>query len=398
MGIELKIYNSFEEITGFQAEWDNFVEANGADIFMTFDWCRIWWKYYGKNRDLRIFIFHSNDDLVGIVPLFFEKIWLGLFYIRVVKIVGADFTLAQFSLPIQDGFLKEVALGLSEKLHVLEWDIIHVGPIAGICNSFPKFKKALRGSFSSFAEVRSEEKGVQTYFELDENFEEQISNLGKSERKRLRRIQRFIDKKELSLKLSYAIASNLKDYFTSFKETHKDYWQKRNQGGHFCDWPDSELFHQDMALSQLKKNRLRLLELSYEDKRFGFKYAYKFGGKYFAILSARSGMAVSNKMDFGRLSYIVQSNEARLEGISLIDSMRGKYEYKNKMGGKLYPIQSIYVIRKGWLRVIRVQLFRILSKLYNIGYYKIWFCRVAPKMLKKNRPLNRLWIKTQGFS
>jgi CelD/BcsL family acetyltransferase involved in cellulose biosynthesis len=85
--LKVDVFDSFDELASMQQEWDNFVESVGSEIFLTFDWCRIWWKYYGKNRTLRVFVFRINNELLGIIPLFFEKIWLGLVPIRTVKIV-----------------------------------------------------------------------------------------------------------------------------------------------------------------------------------------------------------------------------------------------------------------------------------------------------------------------
>ena len=75
--ITVEIYHIFDALANMQQEWDDFIESVGGEIFLTYDWCRIWWKYYGHKRDLTIFVFRNGGEICGILPLFREKIWIG---------------------------------------------------------------------------------------------------------------------------------------------------------------------------------------------------------------------------------------------------------------------------------------------------------------------------------
>jgi len=402
MDMSVEVCKSFDEVSISSTEWDDFVEDVCGDIFMTYDWCRVWWKYYGENRNLRLFIFRSDDELVGIVPLFFEKIWLGPVFVRAVKIVGSDFTLSQFSLPIRDNFFKEVTDELSNKLHVLKWDIIHIGPIAGRYNSFVELKECLRLSFNSCAEVESSEKGVQTYFDLAENWEDHLSTLSKRERGDVRRNYRYIakifDDTDKPIQTIAADSNNIEEMFGAFATMHKAHWNMLNKAGHFGDWPGSFDFHYEMSRIQLKRDRLRLFKIVDGGVCLGYEYDYKCGQNYFEILNARIRDDRFKNISLGKIAFSEQAKKAIDEKVSSIDSMRGKYDHKIKMGGKLYPIHSVYVVRRGYFREIKVRLFRLLSRLFNICYYKIWFSRIAPKVLKKRKHLSRLWMRTHFFS
>src|SRR5665811_780501 len=88
--------------------WDSFMEEMNAEIFLTYDWCQLWWKYYGKDRHLKIYIFHLSDRIIGILPVFMEKIWLGPFNIKIVKIVCTDFMPTTIILPVSHDYLSQV--------------------------------------------------------------------------------------------------------------------------------------------------------------------------------------------------------------------------------------------------------------------------------------------------
>ena len=131
--VKLKVYESFDTLNISQKKWDEFTESVGCDITLTYDWCRTWWQYYSAGRKLQIFIFRQEDNLVGIIPMFFEKIWLGPVSLRVGKIIGTDFTIATVILPILGNFRDQVVrILLSKTIGEGKCDILQIGPISGI--------------------------------------------------------------------------------------------------------------------------------------------------------------------------------------------------------------------------------------------------------------------------
>ncbi len=397
-GIYADVFDNFDELAPMQQEWDNFVESVGAEIFLTYDWCRIWWKYYGKKRDLRVFVFRSNDELVGIIPLFFEKIWLGPISVRAAKIVGSDFTLSQFCLPLAAGFTKAVVEKLFELLSQEKWDIMHIGPIAGLYNHFDDLKDAFNEFFANFHSVLIENKSVQTYFQLADNWEKQLASLKKGERWDIRRSYKALCPDTTSVVSTFASADNFEQIFKSFVDMHQSYWQSLGKLGHFGDWPVAYEFHHEIAAAQLKQNRLRLIEVKSGSRCLGYEYDYKFGDRYFEFLNARSSSKELAKISVGRVVFSEQVKKALDEGVRCIDSMQGKYENKLRLGGKLFSVMSIFILpKRKFLALIRISILRALARVLNLYYYRIWFCRIAPKLPFKRRSLWQIWIRTRAF-
>ena len=50
IGIDISSHEprSFDELQRLREPWDRLALKAGSEIFLTYDWCRIWWKYYGK--------------------------------------------------------------------------------------------------------------------------------------------------------------------------------------------------------------------------------------------------------------------------------------------------------------------------------------------------------------
>lgn len=397
-GVSVEVFNSFEGLASMQQEWDNFVETVSGDIFLTYDWCRIWWKYYGKNRDLRVFVFRSNDELVGIIPLFFEKIWLGPISVRAAKTVGSDFTLSQFSIPLAHGYMRAVIERFSELLSKDKCDIVYIGPIAGLYNHFDDLKDAFNEFFAKFHSVLIENKSVQTYFLLADDWEKQLASLKKGERWDIRRSYKALHPQTNCLVSAFASKGNFEQTFENFVNMHQSYWRSLGKLGHFGDWPAAQDFHREVAGVQLRHNRLRLLEVKSGAHCLGYEYGYRFGERYFEFLNARTRSKELAKISVGRVVFSEQVKKVLNEGVKCIDSMRGKYEHKLRLGGKLFPIRNLYVIPKKSTTVIRIKLFRLFARFLNLFYYRIWYNRIAPKLPLKRSGLWKIWIRTCVFS
>jgi len=130
--LQVEIFEDFEDLTNLQPEWDAFMEEVDAEIFMSFDWCRIWWKFYGKKRRLAIYVFRHEKHICGILPIFIERIWLGPISVRVIRIVGADYVPVTVSVPVKEDYLDLVVKIFVEKIQERwRWDLIYLGALSG---------------------------------------------------------------------------------------------------------------------------------------------------------------------------------------------------------------------------------------------------------------------------
>lgn len=396
--LKVKTYDSFERLGEIQQQWDQFLESIGGGIFLTYDWCRIWWKYYGKDRDLRVHIFSNKNDIVGIIPLFFEKIRLGPVLGRVGKIVGSDSTLGQFVLPLAKEYIENIIKEFSKVISKDKWDILHIGPLTGLFDNTDEIAALCSQYLGSRYEIRSEEKGVQTYFKLADSWEGQLSELSKNQRKKFRKNDKAIQSGKMCLVSTLADNGDFGDMFDGFIRLHQSRWSKMGLGGHFEDWPYAYEFHRDVAAAQLKQKRLRLLEVKLDENIIGYKYGFRFGDKHYAFLDARSVTQPEHNLDFGKILFSEQVKNIQKENnIKYMDSMRGKYEHKLRLGGMLLPIKSVYIYPRKKSVLIRVYIFRALAWALNLCYYRIWYCTLSRKLPFKNKPLWQIWIKTCSF-
>ena len=399
--VKVNLYCSFEELAVLQEQWDDLAASVGSEIFLTYDWCRIWWKYYGRKRNLKVWVFHKGDELVGIVPLFLENIWLGPVSIRALRIVGSDHTMAQFSLPVVADHMTDVIEKLADPLLKEKWDIMHIGPVAGLCGHYDKLKESLNRVFSGACSISCGENQVQTYFVVADTWDAQLAGLSRNARRNIKRkcraLKDVLQDRHGTLTSEFATIQNVDEVFRRFVDMHQKYWNSKGKLGHFGDWPDSFDFHKEMARTQLKYDRLRLMHIKWGQCNLAYEYAYKFGDKYFAFLNSRTDMEEVADVSVGTTIFAERIKKAVSENVRYVDAMRAKYEYKLRLGGKLFPMRDIYVLQKRMLSRARVYVFRLFSRLLNFCYYKAWFMRIAPRLPLRRRPLWRIWIRSNAF-
>jgi len=397
--IHVQVFNAFNEIAPMQQEWDDFVESMGGEIFLTYDWCRVWWNYYGKRRDLLVFVFRNNGSLCGILPMFLEKIWLGPVCVRVIKIVGTDFLPITLTIPVMPNFIYKVIQNFLNELHAnYSWDILHMGPICGRYDSFDTLVGACTQAITKYYHIVTKISDVQTYFKVALSWDEQILGLSKQQRRAMRRKYERIFKQSRRLECIPASSENYLQFFDKFVQMHQYYWQNLGNPGHFGAWPASHEFHREVANVQLNHHRLRLYEIILDDCCIGYSYAYKFGDTYYYFLFARSDFGKRSKIDFVRIDFGEMVKRALNENVIWFDAMRGKYKYKQELGGQLFPIKNIYIHPNKLATQIRIRSFRSLSWMFNTCYSKIWRARIAPRIGWKLGPFWKLWIRSHMLS
>jgi CelD/BcsL family acetyltransferase involved in cellulose biosynthesis len=398
-GMVVKQLLTFEEISHLRQDWDSFMEATSSEIFLSYDWCRIWWKHYGKDRELRIFLFNHDSKIVAILPVFYERLRFGPVALRVIKLVGTDFTPITVTLPIHPDYLTEVvSLFLAEIGAKWQWDVLHVGPISGRYFHMQDLIETLRNALNRSCVLHYKSVGVQTYYEIADSFEKQIEGLSPRQRTKTRRVYKELREKNINLSSVNADTSSYITYLNEFISIHQTYWQSLGMPGHFGDWPSAQDLHKEFAASQIECGRLRLLKVMLNDKCAGYEYMYKFGDTYCWFLSARNDISEFPRVDFHRIAFGEKVKHAIEDRVKYIDAMRGYYEYKLVLGGQVHTVHSILIHRKKIISRLKYWSAKKIVISLNVVYMKIWRRRLVPMLRMPARPLMKFWIKTSFLS
>ncbi len=395
INLTLEVYSSFSEIQGLQQEWDAFIETVGGDIYLTFDWCYIWWQYYGKGRKLIIRLYRDGQRIVAILPLFVETLWLGPAWLKIAKMVGCDHTMVMLNPPVQAEFAEAVFQDMLMCLvGQFRCDALWLGPLSGTPSACLDALRSVCGQVDSGVRLlREKVRSPYTEFALPETFEGYLNSLDKRQRGNFRRDMNLLHKTfQIQMVVGERYAA---DELESFRKLHEQQWEADGKLGHFKDWPNGYDFNKSLVETQSDRGRYRLICLKANSEVVSYQLCFLFGRTLYWRLPARTSGESWNRYGLGRTGLIAMIEWAIGQGISRIEAGAGHYDYKIKAGGQEQPLITILIARNHLWSRLRVRIFHVLSEWLHLCYYRIWFNRIAPKLPFKRRPLWKLWIRTR---
>ena len=394
--VTASVMTSFEDAGPSRKEWDEFILDVAGDVYLSYDWCRIWWRHYGKGRSLRLFVFRQQGRLVGLAPMFIESIWLGPVMIRLAKRVCSDFAMDVFALPISIGYANCIyGEIISTLVETEKCDAIWFGFVPSDDPSLASLRAVAGAPGGSVAVARDVARGVHTSFHLPDSFDAYLKGLESGARLSYRRRLKLLNKTFAVKQGVVSEPTHALTEFRAFRAFHTKQWEAEGKPGHFGDWPDSDAFHEDLVSRFSELGRFRILHICADDHTVAMHYVYTFGPTCYSRLPARSTAKEMGRFSLGVLSLMHLIERMLPEGIRRIDSGPAHYAYKIEYGGCESPYFSMLVNSTRRSSSVRVRLFLALSDLIHLGYYRIWRSRIAPRMPFRRGPLWRTWIRSR---
>jgi hypothetical protein len=238
-----QIETSFDKLEDIRNEWDTFLLNVGGDIYLTYDWCKLWWDYYGKGCKLQVFLFRFDTKLVGIIPLFIDTVWLGPVRLRIARIIGSQLPPKISDIPVHEDWVKEIFDKTLTHLVGEDYcDIICFGPLSGTYYHMERLREVCL-NWSDLIKVNIDEKrGPHTIFELPDNYDAYLTSLSKKERSKSKYELRLLQR---TFNVNLDIVTNeveIDKEFVEFCRLHDQQWQSQGFRGHFGAWPKAPTF------------------------------------------------------------------------------------------------------------------------------------------------------------
>jgi CelD/BcsL family acetyltransferase involved in cellulose biosynthesis len=394
--LEVSVADSFEGAAVSTQEWDDFVLGVRGDIYMSFDWCRIWWRHYGRGRALHLFVYRENGRLVGLAPMFVERVRLGPVSLKIGKRVGGDHALTIFSLPIAPNYSERVYSHLLTSLIGAEkCDGVWIGLCPGDDPTIPGLEKAVSAHRGAVSLLRIPPTAPQTLFDLPATFDAYVKKLDSRQRQNYRRRLKLLGNAYRVDSEVISDPSRAEGSFADFLSAHARQWTAEGKLGHFGDWPLAVEFNSELVQSLSKSGRYRMLHLRADGAAISYQYGFVFGDRFYWRLPARTMEPGFERFGLGVLGLVQLIEAMTAEGVRSIEAGAGHYDYKIHFGGKEADTRSYLALANRPLVYSRFKLFAFFSNLLDLAYYRIWFKRLAPRLPLPSRPLWRTWIRSR---
>jgi len=376
--LKMTCHRSFREVEFLRERWDELVESVGGDLFSSFDWCAIWWKYFGQGRRLHLYIATVGDELVAVLPLFRETIHWGPLSLRVVRMVGSDYLVTRSNVVIVPQWLEQVTIPLMTSLDGDgSWDLFQIGNLPDYLQQSQAFAEALRRCKQAGRVVFNDNAYPNMFFDLADTFEKYLEKLSRKERRNVRRDGRKLEQRALVMCRRIVDKSQLHVAFSELINMHQQHWLEHGRLGHFGEWPNAEQFHRELAEVLLDRDRLVFVEVLANGQLQAAEYGGRFGQRVHWITGCRRREATS------RIGFCALVRVAMQIGATQIDALSGYYGYKRRLGAKVMGVKTIVVFPPRWTSRLYAQLFKAVTWLIELIYFRIWFWRLAPWLRRK---------------
>jgi hypothetical protein len=337
--LKVEVYQDFEGLCISQREWDNFVEKLNAPVYMSYDWCRIWWKIYGFGKGLRIYIFSGNDQIVGIIPIYIDCLSVGFLNLKVARLVGANIPPRIFDPPIIKNWANLAFETIALKLFGEDnCDVFSFGPVSSLYPLISDIKKLNEGQTNIIGQMEEHSADVHSFFILPETFEGYLGSLSKNERKNRRKYELRYLKKSFAIQTDVLRSwEEIREEFRKFIEMHTAQWKSEGKPGHFGAWPKSKDFNFALVKELSQQGRVRLIRIRADDEAIAYEYGFAFGDCYYWLLPARKVGSSWEQYSLGSTSLVNMIKIAIEEGMRRIEAGLAHFDYKTRLGAKEYP-------------------------------------------------------------
>ena len=377
--LSCRVYETFDGLDHLRGAWDEVVLRTSGSIYMTYDWVRLWWKFYGESAELKLFVFAAGERLVGIVPIYIDTLGWGPLRLRVARLVGANIPPKVFNPPVPRTCAEEVLVEVVRQTIGSGCDLLSFGPVCESEEWATHFHAVCTDGSRRLVQGKNA-RGVHSVFELPRNMEEYYGALSANERQKLRyQLRRLKKEYDTNVEIISDPALVVRE-FDRFAEQHKRQWVAQGQSGHFGGWPRALEFHRSLVEAQGKLGRVRFLRILADGEVISSHYTFAFAEQYFWELPARAVDPKWARFGLGHTAVVIKIAEAIAEGMHRMQAGLAHYDYKIQLGAKEYSVVTFRVVAAGILARARFALFSLLRACVCVVYHKVWFRRVMPKL------------------
>ncbi len=380
-GISVRAAVSFEDLPLDRAEWDNAVASLGGSVYMTWDWIRTWWEFYGSGRELRLIACFDGERTVALIPMYIDAVGLWPLKLRVARLVGANIPPKVFDPPVDPEWASVCFNAVIRQLIEADrCDLVSVGPLSSTSKGWRSLPHEFKLA-SGAVRIECDSSEVHTLFLLPESHEEYLKSLSRKEQKN-RRYQLRTLKKEHDVKvdvISGPVETLLRE-FDDFAVLHAAQWRTEGRFGHFGSWPRGLDYNRALVKALGPLDRIQFVRITADGITVSCQYVFTFAGRWYWELPARLPDTRWDRFSLGPSGIVTMISEGIREGVHWIQGGLGHYDYKLRLGASEYPAFRLRVYSSRPSARLRKGVFESIRWALCLCYYKIWYRRVMPRL------------------
>jgi CelD/BcsL family acetyltransferase involved in cellulose biosynthesis len=336
--MQLDVYH---DETGFEKlarEWNALLHLSDTDtIFLTHEWQQTWWRFFPSGRELLLISLRQDGVLVGIVPLYHQKLETGQ---TVIELVGGKDICDYLDILALPNYRTQVYQAVLEFLttELTDWDTLDFHCVPAASPYQPLHEAVAKQGLS----VQRQVEDVCPIVSLPATWDDYLAMLDKKQRHELRRkIRRAESEAQVQWYMTSDPASLSEDMKTFF-DLHRNSSPDKED---FMSEPAMQGFFREIARLSLIRGWLELSFLLIDGQKAATMFCFAYNNQ---TLVYNSGY---DPQRFGHLSpgivllgYHIQDSIAK--GRTAFDFLRGDEVYKYRFGGQDSHVFQITIRRE----------------------------------------------------
>ena len=323
--LRLTVVENSSALTKATPAWESLWEESAAlNFFLSPTWCLAWWRHFGSGRQLRVVCAYEDEKMVGLWPLFEERVWRsGLLLNRWAFLgdgpSGADYLDAL----APTGKEAVVVRALAMHVHAGSWDLLELDGIDGASPALSTLADLFPAGPSAERQRVCEPRFVCPHVRCVGTFDSFLAASGRAENLR-RRERWFAPLPGFRIEVTQdpaAVPVALEHFFT----LHAARWSA--DGGSDGIRGDALLrFHREVADRLAARGELRLYTLFCADRALASVYAIHAGRKLLYYQSGYDPVWRNKSPGLVLLGRVMR--DAFEWGCTELDFLRGSEPYK----------------------------------------------------------------------
>jgi CelD/BcsL family acetyltransferase involved in cellulose biosynthesis len=341
-GLRIEVHEDASTFVELQPEWNGLLQRSGTNtIFLTWEWQRTWWDWYGEESRLCILAVRDGRELVGLAPLHAGSNSEGRGVLQLVG--GTELSDYLDVIMVADGREAAVYGALWDFLsseYGRAWDVLDLHNVPASSQTLEILPALSRASGK--VEVKSVVEEVCPVINLPSSWDGYLASLNKKQRHEVRR------------KVSKASReANVRWYFVDDsesldREVNEFILLHRKSGAGKDAFMDEKMqgFFREIAGVAFDRGWLRLASLIANDVKAASMFCFEFN-KAFLVYNSGYDPDLYPSLSTGIVLLAHCIRDAIERGLQLFDFLRGEEEYKYRFGGVRTEIHNLR-LTNGW--------------------------------------------------
>lgn len=315
--------NTLNRLHSLKNKWNTLLnESYNNNMFMTLEWLTIWWKQYGRSKELKVLIVNDEkDEVICIAPLMISKRRFLGFNLKVIELIGMD--RADYIDFIIKNYNEKVFKAIFQHLISIKWDLLDLQLIP---ENSPTIKYLTNIATNYGFTIEKSVKETSPYVILPNTWEEYKLALSGSKRYNLSRNERKLKKRFKAIFKEITEQVEIEKNMEIFTNMHQKLWEGRKNGFTFSN-KKFKTFLFKVAQEFSKKKWLYLVLLEGDNEPIAMLYGFKYGNRLYLYLSAYD--LKYRRFSPGNVIILYIIKNAIEQKYEIIDFLKGGEYYKS---------------------------------------------------------------------